>query len=456
MKDLFCAAAGATPIHLVESGAGLPDALSPAHAAFAAAARFKGKAGAVLLLPDAEGAIAAVLLGAGDDGDPMVLAALPPALPGGDYALAEAPADPAASALAWALGTYRFDRYKGQPDERPAPPRLALPAGADADDTERLFAAVRRVRDLVNTPANDLGPAELEAAATELAQTYGAALTVTRGDDLLAENHPLIHAVGRASDRAPRLIDFTWGDADAPKVTLVGKGVCFDTGGLNIKTGDYMRNMKKDMGGAAHVLGLAGLIMDAGLAVRLRVLVPAVENAVGGNAYRPGDVIPSRKGLTVEIGNTDAEGRLVLADALALADEESPELLIDLATLTGAARVALGPDLPAFYCDDDAFADALATAGEATHDPVWRMPLWRKYEARIDSKVADVCHIADFRYAGSVTAALFLGRFVEHATTWVHIDTYAWTDHPRPGKTAGGEAQSMRALYAVLRARYGS
>ncbi len=453
--DLFTTdGAGATPIHIVPKGA-LPDSLSLAHAAYAEAARFKGAAGATLLLPAADGRVERVLLGIGDGSDPFVAAVLPPALPPGTYAFAEPPDDLAAAALAWALGDYRFDRYKARDEERPAPPRLVLSSRDDVAETARVADTVGMVRDLVNTPANDLGPAELEAYATRLADRYGATLEVTTGEALLDANLPLIHAVGRASDRAPRLIDIRWGDAKAPKVTLVGKGVCFDTGGLNIKVGDYMRKMKKDMGGGAHVLGLAALVMGAGLKVRLRVLVPAVENAVGSDAYRPGDVLPSRKGLTVEIGNTDAEGRLVLADALAVADEESPDLLIDMATLTGAARVALGPDLPAFYSDDDAFATEVLAAGTATNDPVWRMPLWPHYETRIDSKIADVSHIADFRYAGSITAALFLQRFVENAAVWAHIDVYAWTDHPRPGKSQGGEAQAIRALYAVLRKRYG-
>ncbi len=449
--------AGAIPIHFVSnhgaSRGALPETLSPAHVAYAKAARFEGKSGATLLLPSATGEIERVLFGIGDGSDRLVAAALPGALPPGRYALADTPGEPATTALAWALGTYRFDRYRRSDAERPVPPRLVAPEGVDTDEVLRLSAAVGFVRDLVNTPSNDMGPAELEAAAAELAAAHGADLDVVCGDDLLP-GFPLIHAVGRASDRAPRLIDLRWGDPKKPKVTLVGKGVCFDTGGLNIKTGNYMRKMKKDMGGAAHVLGLARLVMESGTDVRLRVLVPAVENAVGGDAFRPGDVIPSRKGLTVEIGNTDAEGRLVLADALAYADEESPDLLIDMATLTGAARVALGPDLPPLYTPDDAFADEVQFAGEVVCDPTWRLPLWSHYDKRLDSKVADVCHISDFAQAGSITAALFLQRFVDNARTWAHLDVYAWTDHPRPGKPAGGEAHAIRALYQALRRRY--
>lgn len=456
--DFFTTSAeGATPIHLVPKGA-LPESLGPAHVKYAEAARFKGAAGATLLLPGAGGGVERVLLGLGSGEDPFVVAALPPVLPPGDYVFAEAPEDLPAAALAWALGNYRFDRYKAQEEERPAPPRLVVGSLERAAETASIAEAVSLVRDLVNTPTSDMNPGQLAAVAEGIAGRFGATLAVTCGDDLLAGDLPLIHAVGRAArgeGAAPRLIDLRWGDPDAPKVTIVGKGVCFDTGGLNIKTGHSMRIMKKDMGGGAHALGLAMLVMGAGLKVRLRVLVPAVENAISGDAYRPGDVLPSRKGLTVEIGNTDAEGRLVLADALALADEESPELLVDLATLTGAARVALGPDLPAFYTDDEALAADVLAAASATHDPVWRMPLWPHYRARIDSKVADVSHIADFGHAGSITAALFLQRFVENATAWAHIDVYAWTDHPRPGKSHGGEAQSMRALYAVLQQRYG-
>ncbi len=453
-SDLFVSDdASAIPIHQVAKGADL-SFLDEAQQAFAAASRFKGATGSLLLLPDAAGKPGAVLFGVGEGEDPLATAALSAGLPPGTYRFAEAPANPEAAALGWALGTYRFDRYRSAPEEREAPPRLVVD-GAVAERTDVLFGEVSRVRDLVNTPACDMGPDELEAAARALAEEHGAALEVVRGE-ALEQGFPMVHAVGRASTRAPRLIDLRWGDERAPKVTLVGKGVCYDTGGLNIKTGNYMRNMKKDMGGGAHVLGLAGLVMRLGLPVRLRVLVPAVENAVGGNAYRAGDVLHSRKGLFVEIGNTDAEGRLVLADALAYADEESPELLIDMATLTGAARVALGPDLPALYCDDEPLVGEILAAGKDESDPLWRMPLWANYQKRLESKVADVSHISDFAQAGSVTAALFLKRFVERAGAWVHIDVYAWVDHPRPGRPAGGEAQGIRALLAAIEGRYAS
>ena len=315
--------------------------------------------------------------------------------------------------------------------------------------------AVFMVRDLVNTPTSDMGPDALEAAVRKLAERHKAEVEVTEGDDLLKRNFPMIHAVGRASATAPRLIDMVWGRKDAPKVTLVGKGVCFDTGGLDIKPASGMLLMKKDMGGAANVLGLASMIMAADLPVRLRVLIPAVENSISANAFRPGDVLQSRKGLTVEIGNTDAEGRLILADALALADEEAPEMLIDMATLTGAARVALGPDLPPFYTGDDALAAELATAAVEVEDPIWRMPLWKPYDAKLASKVADINNVTTDGFAGSITAALFLQRFVERAKSWAHFDIFAWNPAERPHGPVGGEAQAIRALAQVISARFG-
>jgi leucyl aminopeptidase len=329
-----------------------------------------------------------------------------------------------------------------------------VPAGVDAAAIDRTARAVTLVRDLVNTPANDLGTAELAAAVVAVADRHGASVSEIVGDDLLAAGFPLVHMVGAASTRPPRLVDFSWGDERDPGVTLVGKGVVFDTGGLNIKPDSAMLLMKKDMGGAANVLGLAQMIMEAGLKVRLRVIVPIVENAISGNAFRPGDVFRSRKGLTVEIGNTDAEGRLILADALALADEEGPDLLVDMATLTGAARVALGPDLPPVYTRDDGFAAELAAAAARVADPLWRMPLWAPYDQLLSSKVADVNHISSGPFAGSITAALFLGRFVERARTWLHADVFAWTPSARPGKPEGGEAQVIRALEALLTDRY--
>jgi len=330
-----------------------------------------------------------------------------------------------------------------------------VPEGIDRAEIERTAEAVTLTRDLVNTPANDLGPAEIEATARALAARFGADITVTTGDDLLAANFPLIHAVGRASARAPRLIDLSWGDPDAPKVTLVGKGVAFDTGGLDIKPPSGMLLMKKDMGGAAHVIGLAQMIMARGLKLRLRVIIPAVENAIDGTAFRPGDIFPSRKGLSVEIGNTDAEGRLILADALTLADEEAPELLIDLATLTGAARVALGPQLPPAYTDDETLAADLARCAALEADPLWRLPLWKPYASMLDSPIADLNNAPGGGFAGSITAALFLERFVERAASWLHIDIYAWNPSSRPGRPEGGEAQTIRALDALLTERYG-
>jgi leucyl aminopeptidase len=310
-------------------------------------------------------------------------------------------------------------------------------------------------RDLINTPANDMGPAELAEAARLLAEHHGAKFSQIVGDALLKANYPLIHAVGRASPRAPRLIDFSWGPKNAPKVTLVGKGVCFDSGGLDLKPSSGMLMMKKDMGGAATILGLAHMIMDGGLDLRLRVLIPAVENSVSGSAYRPGDVIASRKGLKIEIGNTDAEGRLVLADALAEADGEAPELLIDVATLTGAARAATGFDLPPFFTDDEKLASDLSRHATAVHDPVWRLPLWRGYESAIKSAIADLNNNPDYNLAGAITAALFLNRFVARAKSWMHLDIPAWIDRPRPGRRKGAEANTARAIYALLKERYG-
>jgi leucyl aminopeptidase len=319
----------------------------------------------------------------------------------------------------------------------------------------RVADAATLARDLVNTPANDMGPQELADAAQQVAQHYGAKFGCIVGDDLLTQNFPLVHAVGKASPRAPRLVDFTWGDPSHPKVTLVGKGVCFDTGGVDLKPSSGMLLMKKDMGGAANVLALAQMVMDAKLKMRLRVLIPAVENAVAGNAFRPLDIYPSRKGPTIEIGNTDAEGRLVLADALTLADEEKPDLLIDMGTLTGAARVALGPELPPFYTNDEQLAADVARCATAERDPLWQLPLWPPYDSWLDSKVADINNAPSNGFAGSITCALFLQRFVEHAKAWLHLDIYAWTPNAKPGRPEGGECQGARALYRLLSERYG-
>jgi leucyl aminopeptidase len=421
---------------------------------FADAAGFEPKTGHHLLLPG-EGGLGGVLFGLeglNEAKDLFLPGRLPQLLPDGVYRFANEPHDARLAALAFALGAYRFSRYrKGEPRRV----GLELPQNLDRADLDRIVEAVALARDLINTPANDMGPAELEAAARALAARYRAAIKVVTGDELLTENFPLIHAVGRAAARAPRLIELKWGAADHPHVTLVGKGVCFDSGGLDIKPENAMLLMKKDMGGAASVLALAQMIMDRGLKVALTVLIPAVENAISGAAFRPRDIYPSRKGLTVEVGNTDAEGRLVLADALALAGESAPDLLIDIGTLTGAARVALGPDVPPFYTEDEALADAIAHHAAAENDPLWRLPLWQPYNAMLDSKVADVSNVGSNNFAGSIICALFLKRFVETAKSWLHLDIYAWTPTAKPGRPEGGECQAARALYALLAERYG-
>jgi leucyl aminopeptidase len=424
--------------------------------AFADAQGFDASLGSLLVLPATHGSIAAVLFGTGEGapGDPFLAGKLATALPAGTYRLDGWPGDAELSALAFVLGSYRFDRYRSRPAPRSV--RLVTPAGVDRSRVLRIAEAVALGRDLVNTPANDLGPAELDEAARALGAVFGATVTSIVGDDLLAQNYPLVHAVGRASSRPPRLIDLVWGDPGHPRVTLVGKGVVFDTGGLNVKPESGMLLMKKDMGGAATALTAARMIMDAKLPVRLRVVIPAVENAISGASFRPGDVLPSRKGLTVEIGNTDAEGRLILADALALADEEAPDLLLDFATLTGAARVALGPDLPPVFTDDDTLAAELDALGRKVNDPVWRLPLWRPYDAMLESRIADVSHIGNSPFAGSVTAALFLRRFVENARAWAHFDIFAWVPSAKNGRPFGGEPQVARLVYALIEQRYGS
>jgi leucyl aminopeptidase len=427
--------------------------LDEAALAWAKANDFDGESGRLLTLPAANGSIAGALFGLGsDDNEYGALAFGSLArLPAGDWHFAATPEDPTLAAIGLKLGSYAFTRYGKKPGRSL---RFALPDGADAARASRIADAVYLTRDLVNTPTNDMGPAELEDAARKLARTHKAEVNVISGDDLLKANLPMIHAVGRASVEAPRMIDMSWGKRSGPKVTLVGKGVCFDTGGLDIKPSNSMLLMKKDMGGAANVLGLASMIMGARLGVRLRVLIPAVENAISGNAFRPGDVLSSRKGISVEIGNTDAEGRLILADALALADEEEPELLFDLATLTGAARVALGPELPPFYTADEQLAAAVADAARTTADPLWRMPLWKPYDSKLSSKVADVNNVTSDGFAGSITAALFLQRFVERAHAWAHFDIFAWNPNERPFCPVGGEAQAIRALESLLVGRF--
>jgi leucyl aminopeptidase len=423
---------------------------------FAAANGFAAKPGACLTLPGTDGQIAQVVFGleeaASKSRDPFRPGALPGLLPPGVYRFANAPHDSRLAALAFALGSYRFRRYRSAD---PPDVRLVPPDGLDVMDITRMADAVQLARDLINTPSNDMGPEQLAQAAQHLARRFDAQFSCIVGDDLARQNFPLIHAVGMASPRAPRLIDLSWGDPAHPRVTLVGKGVCFDTGGLDLKPSSSMLIMKKDMGGAACVLALAQMVMDARLKLRLRVLIPAVENAVGGNAFRPLDVFPSRKGLAVEIGNTDAEGRLVLADALALACEEKPDLLIDMGTLTGAARTALGPDLPPFYTDDERLAQDVARLADRENDPLWRLPLWSAYDAWLDSKVADLNNAPSGSFAGSITCALFLQRFVENAKSWLHVDIYGWTPSARPARPEGGECQAARAIYRLLGERYG-
>ncbi|MDO8396323.1 MAG: leucyl aminopeptidase family protein [Bradyrhizobium sp.] len=422
---------------------------------FALANGFAAKPGACLTLPSADGHIAQVLFGLEDETsksrDLFRPGALPGLLPPGVYRFANAPHDARLAALAFALGSYRFSRYRK--NDLPNV-RLVPPEGVDIADIARMAEAATLARDLINTPSNDMGPEELALAAAKLAKRFGADFSAIVGDELTRQNFPLIHAVGMASSRAPRLIDFTWGDPGHPKVTLVGKGVCFDTGGLDLKPSSGMLIMKKDMGGAANVLALAQMVMDAKLKVRLRVLIPAVENAVAGNAFRPLDIFTSRKGLTVEIGNTDAEGRLVLADALALACEEKPDLLIDMGTLTGAARVALGPDLPPFYTNDETLALDVAAHAKAENDPLWRLPLWPAYDSWLDSKVANLNNAPSGTFAGSITCALFLQRFVEDTTRWLHVDIYGWTPSAKPARPEGGECQAARAIYKLLGERY--
>ncbi|WP_112662872.1 leucyl aminopeptidase family protein [Microvirga flavescens] len=424
--------------------------------AFAKAQGFTGKAGTHCLVPDGNGNLAGVLFGL--DGaktkrpDPFLPGKLVTLLPDGVYRFASAPPSPALATLAWLLGGYSFNRYRARPAKSV---RLVPPEGVDAQELARIAEAVAASRDLISTPTSDLGPDGIEAAARKIAEKHGASFKSIVGDDLLKQNFPMIHAVGRASAIAPRLIDFTWGKAGHPLVTLVGKGVAFDTGGLDIKPAASMLMMKKDMGGAAATLALADMIMGAGLAVRLRVLIPAVENSISANAFRPGDILKSRKGTTVEIGNTDAEGRLILADALALADEEQPDVIVDFATLTGAARVALGPELPAFFTEDDAFAGEIGKAAENANDPVWRMPLWSSYLAQLDSKIADLNNTGG-PMGGSITAALFLRHFVSAAKAYVHFDIFAWNNAAKPGRPEGAEVQAARAMYQLFKDRYGS
>jgi leucyl aminopeptidase len=435
------------------------DRLSKPAAAFAKANGFEPTPGRCQVLPAGDGGVAAVLFGVASSGarhvDALAAGKLAGMLPEGAYAFANDPPGGKGArelaALGWALSAYRFTRYKTSSAKWPT---LVAPEGVDLARVRRMADGHALARDLVNTPANDMGPDALEKAATDLARKHRAKMRVVRGEALLKGNFPLIHAVGKAASEEPRLFDMTWGPAKGPRVTLVGKGVCFDTGGLDIKPSSAMLLMKKDMAGAATALALAHMIMDAKLPVRLRVLLPIVENAIAGNAFRPGDIYPSRKGLSVEIGNTDAEGRLVLADALTLGDDEAPDLMFDFATLTGAARVALGPDLPPFYTMDDALAAEIATQGVANADPVWRLPLWEPYDALLDGKISAINNVSSGPFAGSITAALFLRRFVEKTKSWVHFDIYGWNPSTKPGRPEGGETQTARLLYNLLEKRY--
>ena len=465
MDDLLRNERGGDSIAVVPIG---PDRLEawrtsapPEASAWVGRTGFAASAGSTCLVPGHGGRLACVLAGIGrhddpwDDlrDDPWALAHVPEAVPAGAYHL-----DPGWSsrrlegaALGWALAAYRFDRYR----KAPPPSATLFPGTAATADAARVRArAVALVRDLINTPAGDMMPEDLATAASDLAAGHGAGLRVVTGEALLDEGYPAIHAVGRASAHPPRLIDLTWGDPGAPRLTLVGKGVCFDSGGLDIKSAGGMRLMKKDMGGAAHAIGLADLVMSTALPVRLRLLAPAVENAIAGNAYRPGDVIPTRKGLTIEVENTDAEGRIVLSDALAEGAGDAPDLMIDFATLTGAARIALGTDLPAMFANDDAVAGGIAEAGRDVHDEVWRMPLHAPYRELIESKVADLVNGTSQPHGGAITAALFLQAFVPDEVPWAHFDIMAWTTRAKPARPEGGEAMALRAVFEFLERRY--
>lgn len=408
---------------------------------------FKAEAGSICLLPDTSGKLSHVLCGIFDKKNFWSVGNLSTTLPEGHYIFDVDPADYIDFAMAWGLGAYQFIRYK-KPSKKIA--QLVLSKNHDADLIHNLVESICYVRDLINTPTEDMGPSELANAANNLAKEYHATFKQIVGENLLKNNFPCIYTVGRASDDAPRLLDLRWGNKKHRKVTLVGKGVCFDTGGLDIKPSSAMLLMKKDMAGAAHVLGLARMIMEAKLPIQLRVLIPAVENAISGNAYRPGDVIKSRKGLTIEIGNTDAEGRVVLADALTEAVSEKPDLLIDMSTLTGAARIAVGTDISAMFANQDALADSLLHYGVEKWDPIWRLPLFPGYREALNSSIADINNASSDAYAGAITAALFLKEFVPDEIPWVHFDMMAWNLKSRPGRPAGGEAMALRALFAYL------
>jgi leucyl aminopeptidase len=448
----------ATPVWFVSTGnwPSVKSMIGETAAAFAERCGFRPKAGRMQLLPGDAGALAGVLYGVDEANaatrDPFSPGKLATSLPEGVYRFENRPQDADLAALGFLLALYRYDRFKANKAPKPS---LVAPDEVDAIRIQRIAESIAYGRDLVNAPANALGPNALEQEAIKLAEHFDASVTMVRGAELIGANFPLIHAVGRAGAEEPRLVDFSWGREDAPKVSLIGKGVTFDTGGLDIKPASGMELMKKDMGGAATALTLARMIMEAGLDLRLRTLIPIVENAISAPAMRPGDVIVSRKGISVEVGNTDAEGRMILADALALADGDAPELMFDFATLTGAARVALGPDLPPFYTDDDSLATQIAGHSARVRDPLWRLPLWRPYDAMIEGSVADISNSGSGAgMAGSITAALFLRRFVEKARAWAHFDVYAWNPKPRSHGPAGGEIQAARALFELLSERY--
>jgi leucyl aminopeptidase len=449
----------AIPIHLHDATSlknFAEDAPSHVAAWLASHSEFSAAKDSCLTLPDAHGKLGGVIAGVARDAlDIWSLAALPSQLPAGKYTIADQLSEDTlqAIALGWELAQYQFTlnkKHKTTEEKR----ILALPGGMSIEPVLAQAHAITLTRDLINRPTNDLGPKELAEAAEAIADTYGASFQQIIGEALLEKNYPAIHAVGRASTMEPRLIELHHGKAGDPLVTLVGKGVCFDSGGLDLKTYNSMKLMKKDMGGAALVLGLAKLIMDMQLPIRLRVLVPAVENAVSGNAFRPQDIIDTRAGLGVEIGSTDAEGRLILCDALTAAMEDSPDLVIDAATLTGAARVALGPELPAIFSNRNDIAQTLQHTAMRVDDPLWQLPLWEGYDRYLDSDITDITNTPNYRFAGAITAALYLQRFVEPNTPWIHIDTYAWNANSRPGRPVGGEALCLRALWAFLSERY--
>ncbi|UNE55641.1 leucyl aminopeptidase family protein [Bartonella machadoae] len=410
---------------------------------------FTGKAGQILFIPHETGHLKKVLFGIGNGDDPFITGILAKNLPAGHWHLEGTASHEINSYLGLAFGSYQFNRYRHESSSKSL--SISVNEMVDLDELQRIYKTVFLVRDLINIPANDMNPNTLEKEARQLGEVYGADVKSICGDELLTHNFPMIHAVGRAGSTAPRLIDLRWGQENHPKITLVGKGVTFDTGGLNIKSANNMSLMKKDMGGGAHVLGLAKLIMDAKLPFCLRVLIPAVENAISANAYRPGDILQSRKGLSVEVGNTDAEGRLVLADALTYGDEESPQFMLCMATLTGAARIALGPDLPAFYCNDSLWAQQISHSAYSVSDPLWQMPLWKPYQEMLSSPIADLNNISGNNFAGSIIAALFLNSFVEKTKHFAHFDLYGWVPKEKPGYPIGGSAQVIRALYHLFK-----